>query len=235
MLKKIPDQVLATVGNTGVFGSKKWCEIPFLVQGKLPTDELFDILLRTLPCLTLRKTLLAFDNVNKDDPLTEPIRLDLIARLEVLRRKLSRWYLRHHEEAFKGYGYYPTHETASTSRRFRDPHTATSIALYAVANIFFLHLSSVAYATPVNLMCKHHGAAILAAVEFHRESGVQSGGSFVMIYPMKVVVLLTPCEMQRREALELLEKWGPERGLQNKCTFSKSLPMGKMLADSRHN
>lgn len=58
-----------------------------------------------------------------------------------------------------------------------------------------------------------HGASILSSAEYHQSQGCYNGGSFSMIFPVKLVCLLSPSEPVRLMAQKSLLMWGAGRGL----------------------
>jgi hypothetical protein len=55
-----------------------------------------------------------------------------------------------------------------------------------------------------------HGASILASAAYCESLGVFNGVSFSMVFPIKLVCLLSPSEEQRILARSVLLKWGEE-------------------------
>jgi hypothetical protein len=67
-----------------------------------------------------------------------------------------------------------------------------------------------------------HGASILASVAYHETQGPINVASFSMIFPIKLVCLLSPSEMQRDIARDTLQRWGSKRGLADSCQMAPS-------------
>jgi len=62
-----------------------------------------------------------------------------------------------------------------------------------------------------------HGTSILASAAYCETLGALNGVNFSMLFPIKVVCLLSPSEEQRTMAREVLLKLGEERGLVDIC------------------
>ena len=65
-----------------------------------------------------------------------------------------------------------------------------------------------------------HGASILAAAAYCETQGLFNGVSFTMVFPIKLVCLLSPSVEQRTLAQHALLRWGSERGLDDICKMS---------------
>jgi hypothetical protein len=67
-----------------------------------------------------------------------------------------------------------------------------------------------------------HGASILASIAHHEAQGPTNNASFSMIFPVKLLCLLSPSETQRDIAREALTRWGESRGLTSACEIAPS-------------
>lgn len=80
--------------------------------------------------------------------------------------------------------------------------------MYDAANIIAPKLHAAALPTPEirDKRMMFHGASILASVGYHESQGPFSGGSFSMVFPIKIIFLLSPSDWQTQTAQETLLK-----------------------------
>lgn len=108
---------------------------------------------------------------------------------------------------------------------FRDNYSAYTIAHFDSAKII---LSSMLTLITPNPQCYEelmmtHSASILAAMRYQDRVGVLTGGTVLMVFPLRVVVKASPSMPQREEARAALLKWGAERGISGiSSQFSES-------------
>jgi hypothetical protein len=218
-----------TLAKPSFFALNPWCEIPFLVQPKNSLDRLVDILLWIPHCQALRTRIRALKETNPS--ASEAVRKELVRQTLILISRLSHWFSLYREEIFGDYEYSTSAETldpnaaAQSSTNifsFLDSRNIIAIAYYDSAQILAQHLLSISSSDSDTVstcyqLIKQHAASVLNIVGYHRSCGIQSGGSFIMIFPLKVICLVTPCEDQRRVASEALLAWGTERGLEGAC------------------
>ena len=107
---------------------------------------------------------------------------------------------------------------ASTTEAFVSPLAATSVAYYYSAQAIVTCLSDlVAPSKQSYELLVHDISVILSAIKYHRVRGLFSGGTFMMIYPIKVALFRSPCPNQREELTQALFDWGRERGVEGVC------------------
>lgn len=98
---------------------------------------------------------------------------------------------------------------------FRDTYSAYTIAHFDGAKLI---LSGMLTLISPNEQCYEaqmmtHSASILAAMRYQDGMGALSGGTILMVFPLRVVVKTSPSKSQREEARAALLKWGAERGI----------------------
>jgi hypothetical protein len=194
-----------------------------------------DILLEIPQCLALSSRLEALELM--DQVSAGAIKQELARQIQSPICKLSQWWSLHREEVFGDYSYdeyiepaIPTVFDAPRINTFPDTATATTIAYYDTAIVFVQHLLSFVSENPAicHSLVKQHAASALAAAKYHESCGPYSGGTFMMIYPLKVICLITPCDKQRRQAQRALLTWGMTRGLEGVCKEAEPLTLGDM-------
>ena len=113
---------------------------------------------------------------------------------------------------------------------FESVLAATFTSLYNSANIIaFTYLAPIS-TTPDTYYRKAtvHAASILSSIAYHESQGPTSGGSFSMLFPIRIVSLMSPSEEQKELAHQALVKWGEKRGLDGvSITRVTSLEEGK--------
>lgn len=216
-----------------VFASEVWTTIPFALHPKAPIDKLVDILLQLPGCTPL------FNNITKPHDQAslalESAKVDLFNRAEPILLQLDDFWTEHKSDVDPDYDR-RVHFNSSQGEEdfsstegililprgvpFRDTFAATFTALYDSANIIALIYASVASSTPEKYKQRIllHATSILASVAYHEAQGPSSGGSFAMIFPVKIVYFMSPSEVQRDSAREALFRWGANRGLNDLCT-----------------
>ena len=60
-----------------------------------------------------------------------------------------------------------------------------------------------------------HATMIMKCAAFHKTIGMNSGGSFNMIFPLKIASLMAPSTEVMDQAQETILKWGLQRGLKD--------------------
>jgi hypothetical protein len=209
------------------FASDAWLTIPFLKQPKLPIDELVDVLLYLPHCLTIETQLkgLAADDVS----LRQRLKKKLAELLQRPINSLSAWWSTHQAPMMKHDGIpsssgFPTLGTSPSPDSFTSPLAATSVAYYCSAQAIATCLSDLAAPfKQCDELLVRYISFILSAVEYHRACGQYSGGTFMMIYPIKVALFRSPCPHQKEELRKALLDWGRERGVEGVCTSGAPL------------
>lgn len=108
---------------------------------------------------------------------------------------------------------------------FRDTYSAYTVAHFDSA---MLILSGILTLISPNEQCYEasmmtHSASILAAMRYQDGMGALTGGTVLMVFPLRVVVKTSPSKPQREEARAALLKWGAERGISGiSSQFSES-------------
>jgi hypothetical protein len=218
----------ATLVKPTCFASEDWCEIPFKLKQKTAWDKILDILLWMPKCLALRTRIKA---LRDSDPVAcEAVCQELASELGNPISRLARWKSLYGQDILGEYDYNisvnandPDTGSIPKTRIFSDPQRATTTAFYDVANIWIQQLTQIATGTPTDHIIKQHAASALAAVDFHQSLGFASGGTFSLIFVLKVLCLVTPCEIQRQEARSALLTWGERRGLGGVCSSGAPL------------
>jgi hypothetical protein len=213
-----PSQVYisATVGKPSIFASEEWCNIPFALTRKSALDQLVDILLWIPHMMDTRSQWAEVKDTIL--PEAEMLRQQLIIQVEETVDRLSEWWTSHGPAIFDDYDYaHYVQDWNWTPPEFHDATVATTIAFYNTASIFLQHLQRIGLGMSTEHQLTMHASSVLAAARFHQSRGPQSGGTFMMVYPLKSVCMMTPDEEQRREAQEILLEWGMERGIEGTC------------------
>lgn len=203
--------------------------IPFQQNPKTPFDHLIDILLQLPSCLPVRN---GMRRLREDDPVaSETLRRDLGTTAEhIFRRLIEFWdeqkpifdpdYNQRFEELAAlieedetNQGFLPFIPP------FRNSFAAYLASMYDAGSIIALsHLAAASLCSDVyKWQMILHGASILASVSYHETQGSINTASFSMIFPVKLVCLLSPSEVQRGIAQDALSRWGSQRGLLDIC------------------
>lgn len=98
---------------------------------------------------------------------------------------------------------------------FQDTYSAYTIAHFDGAKLI---LSGILTLSSSKQQCYEasmmtHSASILAAMRYQDGMGALTGGTVLMVFPLRVVVKTSPSKPQREEARAALLKWGAERGI----------------------
>lgn len=141
--------------------------------------------------------------------------LELIAMLdgywETYRHELGPSY---RDSSFSG-PYAGSGSKAEAKECFRDTYSAYTIAHFDGAKLI---LSGMLTLISPNQQCYEdvmmtHSASIIAAMKYQDGMGALTGGTVLMVFPLRVVVKTSPSKPQREEARAALLKWGAERGI----------------------
>ena len=200
--------------------SDEWRTIPFEYEKPSLFDSLMNILFQIPRCLRLCSRMV--DLSAYDLPASEKVKkalelkcLGLIARLdeywETYRHELGPNY-RYSWFSGPSDGSGPNPEPKEC---FRDTYSAYTIAHFDGAKII---LSGMLTLISPDLQCYEdlmmtHSASILAAMRYQDGLGALTGGTVLMVFPLRVVVKASPSKPQREEARAALLKWGAERGI----------------------
>ena len=106
---------------------------------------------------------------------------------------------------------------------FQDPFAALTIALYDAGTILANAIAweaTTRNAEQYKQRIAIHCESILSAVVYLESKGSSSGGTLLMIFPLKVACRTTPSTEQRRRARAALAHWGARRGVDGLCKFS---------------
>jgi len=233
-----------TLDEPSVFASEPWTTIPFSLHPKVPIDELIDVLLQLPSCTPL------FNNMTvsqgQDPSRSESIRVELFDRAQGILSQLDQFWTQHkldidphyhqrirtnsslREEGSPSIG--DILRASSRGLPFRDSFTATFTATYDSANIIALRYISTTSSAPEKYHQRMtvHAVSILASVAYHEAQGPSSGGTFSMIFPVKIVCLRSPSEELRSYAREALFRWGSNRGVNDICTVCAPAIMGRV-------
>jgi hypothetical protein len=216
------------------FASEAWCTIPFQQNPKTVFDQLVDILLQLPSCLPCRNEMRRLKDV---DPITsEILRRDLgTTSQHIFTRFIQFWddqksqfdpdydqrieeitLLIQDDEA--------NQRSLSLTPPFQSSFAAYFASMYDAGSIIALgHLATASLCPDVyKWQMVLHGASILASVEYHEMHGPINPAAFSMIFPVKLVCLLSPSEIQRDIAREALARWGEKRGLADSCQSTPS-------------
>jgi hypothetical protein len=109
----------------------------------------------------------------------------------------------------------PLHRTARSQNAF----SAYLKTMYDAGNIIVLSQLAAASLTPQEHQLKmiSHGDSIISSVAYHDSQDTLTSISFSIIFPIKIVCLLSPSNLQRVMAQNVLLKLGTKRGLVELC------------------
>jgi hypothetical protein len=215
-----------TIEEPSPFAAEEWCTIPFDVYPKTAFDVLIDILLQLPSCLS------SFNEMRKQagSRASKKLREEVIAQARRIISDLNRFWNQHKAQIDPNYdrrwlcnldvdlGHVCGSSTVY-STPFQSPFMATFTALYDTASMLGLRYLGAALGTPESYKNRitMHAESILAAVAYHESSGLFSGGTFNMVFPLKIVCILAPSESQRNIAQQALLTWGANRGVDDAC------------------
>jgi hypothetical protein len=214
-----------------ILASKPWSTIPFQQNHKMPLDTLLDIMHQLPSCFPYQNEMLKMRC--KNPPASDAARQNLASTLQHVLHRLDQFWETHKSEIDPKYddrvasqietGHYHTIE-------FESPYAATVTSLYDSANVIVFTSLASASCTPDTYYWKAtiHAASILASIAFHEAQGPLSGGSFSMLFPMRIISLMSPSQEQRVVAHEALVRWGKDRGLAGVCITRVTSPESVM-------
>ncbi|UPK92342.1 hypothetical protein LCI18_003277 [Fusarium solani-melongenae] len=189
-----------------VFASQDWMTIPFQVYPKLIFDQLIDVLLNLLKCLSVADQLIKSESRGN-------LRLTLDAHIRDSMLQASQWWSGCIENNPFGQ-ISPKQGCGPDESQPLLTHTSVPAAalcsLYDAANLIafrLLHLVSPS-ASSHDLHVRQHAQAILSASQFIDEvSGpAPDRGSIMIALQLKVVSLWSPSSEHRNMALALLQR-----------------------------
>lgn len=215
--------------------SDLWCTIPFLKHKKSPFDRVNDVLLQVPECMELRTGMMDAEaqGLNERHEMLRDslynMALGLLSRLEVYWELYKEEVDTHydHDQYFEVTDFSSNPQdwiiTAPDDVDFHNANTATIIPHFDAATVLmsgFLTASSpTEHAKLANRKRKAiHCASILEAVSWHNKQGPMSGGDHSIVVELKIVLRLSPSEVQMEKARELLARWGKERGVEGIAT-----------------
>lgn len=175
----------------------EWCTVPFEGQSKTPPDELVDLLLQLPACLAIFNEIQQAKAESGDVP---GLRRDLINGICSLLKGLEMFAERH---------------TSFMSVASEDMGNATFIAFYHSAKVACLRYHAGAtrsgcLRTPqMDISCE----MILRCASIHGSRGVYSGGSYAMIFPLKLASIAATSPEIRNRAQIVISTWARERGV----------------------
>lgn len=187
-------------------------------------DELVDILLCLPICLSIEAQLDILNmDVAEDIVLHQELSKQLFSQLQYPVENLARWWNKYHGATIDDKDNSATSApslAAQPQDLYSSPMDATLRAYYSSAQIITNHL--VAVVAPSKRLVSdeliiHQGSVVLSAVAYHRTYGIFSGGTFVMIYPLKTALFRSPSPEQRQDSIRALLEWGQERGVEGVC------------------
>lgn len=200
--------------------SDEWRTIPFEYETPSLFDSLLNILFQIPSCLRLCSRMVDFSAY--DLPASEKVKKALeLQCLGLITRLDEYWELNRHELGpnyryswFSG-PYDDSHPNPEPKECFRDTYSACTIAHLDAGKII---LSGMLTLISPNQQCYEdlmmaHCASILAAMRYQDGVGALTGGTVLMVFPLRVVVKASPSKRQREEARAALLKWGSQRGI----------------------
>ena len=209
--------------------SELWCTVPFNQNPKTPFDKLLDILLQLPSCLPIRNEMRKLRET--DSSTSECLRRYLGITAKHLLRRLEVFWQQHKDGIDPDYDQriqrHDSHvasdlrcwEPNLSMHPFKSSVDAYFTSMYDVGQLIVLGFLGAASLVPSSYSqaAIMHGASILASAAFCETQGLFNGVSFSMVFPIKVVCLISPSEEQRTLAQIALLKWGSGRGLEDIC------------------
>ncbi len=195
-----------STGKPSPLASAEWCSVPFKDRVKTPQDELVDLLLQLPECLAIFNTLPQAEAASGDLPA---LHRNLCDKTDSILKRLETFYHQHAP--------YMNPDSEGTF----DP---TFTAFYHSAVVICLRYYSGAsqswsrQAPRMNI----HAEMILRCTSIHRAQGVYSGGSYAMIFPLKIASMIAPSSEIRSRAQKTILEWGMERGVRD--SFQIAIP-----------
>ncbi|KAE9368866.1 hypothetical protein N431DRAFT_547735 [Stipitochalara longipes BDJ] len=216
--------------------SELWCTVPFSNTPKTPFDTLVDILLQLPSCLPLRNEMRknAYSNPTKSGLLKRQLGIaanNLFSRLDEFWEDYKEDIDPDYDQRLQQISctstfitedwFTPHHLPCSHHFPFKSASDAYFTSMYDSGKLIVLgFLASISTGTSwynYNRDIVMHGTSVLASATYCETLGVFNGVNFSMVFPIKLVCLLSPSEEQREMAREVLLKWGEERGLLDTC------------------
>jgi hypothetical protein len=202
-------------------------------------DKLVDILLQLPDCLARRNQVrkLRVQNPHK----SEAIRVELKARALLLVSRLDDWWRQYEEEAIKEDGEGWLYQQISSQKHwqageenqyspktivYRNANAALVISLYHAASVIIYRLLLVT--SPSHLYeCSvlSHADYVLSSAKFWVSDASTRYGLMLLVFPLKVVYLLTHDERQRGYAQVMLAQLGRNKMVDEVC--SRAAPVYK--------
>ncbi|CZR68650.1 uncharacterized protein PAC_18549 [Phialocephala subalpina] len=215
-----------TEDQPSVFASILWCTVPFQQTEKTPFDKLVDILLQLPSCLPYRNEMRKTRNSHVTT--SESLRRYLETTASHILSQLDEFWQENKDAIDPDYDQRLIQTITSHSSNkvdgqqsipFTSPANAYFTSMYDAGRFITLGLLEAASLVPslYNQAVIMHGASILSSAVYCETQGLFNGVSFSMVFPIKLVCLLSPSELQRSLAQDTLLKWGSERGLSGIC------------------
>jgi len=185
-------------------GTPEWCDIPFRSQSKTPFDVLVDIMVQLPSCSFEVSQLQKAQSIKLD---TEGLKDQVLRKIQSLLDEL---------DAFS---------KKNSVANFHTTFQATLAALFHSANIICLKYHGVVSGRLHHYepQMKEHAEMIFECVSLHMEAGLQSGGLFNMIFPLKIVSRMVPHKYIRDQAQSVILSWAARRGLDDQYQTAPSL------------
>lgn len=220
-----------TLDEPSVFASENWLTIPFDCHPKEPLDRLLDILLQLPSAIRDRNDMRCL--IFSEPERAQAIRRRLANTALTWKTSLHRFWDSEGFDIDPQYAirlhalqpldvFIPSVIEAEGSVPFLNAFSAYVTSMYDVGNIIVLGYLAAA-SLDSGLLKKEmiaHGNSILLSASYQEEQGSLNGGSFSMIFPLKIVCLLSPSEAQRALAQDVILNWGTNRGLTDICTVA---------------
>jgi len=209
-----------------IFASEIWCTVPFGSQPKSSFSRLLDILLQLPSCLPIRNQM---RELREQDPDASEL---LRQKLEATAQQIQSRFKQFREDELLYIYSDNGQRLKESSAMIRDDiadqsplhpsHNTFSAYLkmmYDAGNIIVLNYLAATSLTPlehqINMIS--HGDSIISSVAYYDSQDTLTSISFSVIFPIKIVCLLSPSNLQRTMAQNLLLKLGTKRGLVELC------------------
>jgi hypothetical protein len=196
---------------------------------KRPFDKLVDLLLQLPSCLPCRNEM---RKTRDSDPIkSEALRRHLDTTAKHLLSRLEEFWQEHKNEVDPDYDQRlqtissnltnkeDSHRPIPCTQQFKSTSDACFTSMYDAGKVITLGCLGAASLVPslYDQAIVMHGTSILTSAAYCETQGLFNSVSFSMVFPIKLVCLLSPSEEQRTLARTALLKWGSKRGVTDIC------------------
>jgi hypothetical protein len=211
-----------TLGKPSLLATSEWCTVPFVRHPKTPFDRLVDILLQLPSIFSDHLVITSKDSTVSDRQgfiADHQNKINgLLTELENFGEENKSYLQPLYSKCFWKSGNPLTFNTEDLPL-FDSTFQATVAAYYHAANLCCLrYLGAVLGGHDYEEQMNIHAILVISCAGFHKAVGAYSGGTFNMIFPLKIACMMSPCPRVKNYATEVLRLWEEQRGCQNMCS-----------------